>query len=130
DYLGLGTGATSTIKGARWTDPPDIARWIENVGAGRLGHEAETLSPKIRILETIMLRLRTTRGLRIKTYREMTGRDFLKDNKRLIHLLHRRGLMRIRNGYVRLTRNGMLVSNAILEHLFEAVDSQLDDGAE
>ena len=130
DYLGLGPAATSTMKGLRWTNPRDIAAWRESVRAGTPGNDAEVLTPKIRLLETVMLRLRTTRGLRIKAYRDMTGRDFMKDNKELLHLLHRQGLVRFRNGYVRLTRNGMLVSNSILEYLFDAMDFQLEGGKE
>jgi oxygen-independent coproporphyrinogen-3 oxidase len=95
------------------------------VRTGKACRETETLSPNTRLLETVMLRLRTTRGLRIKAYREMTGRDFMKDHKELLRLLRQQGLMRFRNGYVRLTRNGMLVSNSILEYLFEAMESQL-----
>lgn len=64
-----------------------------------------------------MLRLRTTRGLRLARYRELTGRDFLKEHGRLIPLLHRRGLVKIRDGFFRLTREGMLVSNSILSSL-------------
>ena len=67
-----------------------------------------------------MLRLRTARGLRVKAYRELTGRDFLRDHKQLVHALHRHGLVRIKDGYLRLTRNGMLVSNSILERFFDA----------
>lgn len=125
DYLGLGPGATSTRNGLRWSNPPDIKRWTADTMAGIAGQEAEKLSPKIRLMETVMLSLRTTRGLRLKTYRDLTGRDFMKDNRQLLHMLHRQGLARFRNGHVRLTRTGMLVSNTILEHLFDAMDSQL-----
>ena len=125
DYIGMGPGATSTLKGLRWTNPQNLAEWADRVRRGTVGNDAERLTPKIRLLETVMLRLRTTRGLRLKAYRELTGRDFMKDNKELLHLLHRQGLARFRNGYARLTRTGMLVSNAILEHLFDAVDNQL-----
>ncbi|MDR3073095.1 MAG: radical SAM family heme chaperone HemW [Deltaproteobacteria bacterium] len=125
DYIGLGPAATSTFKGLRWTNPADAAAWKSRVRAGLPAHDAEKLTPKIRLLETVMLRLRTTRGLRLKAYHELSGRDFVRDNKDLVRLLHRRGLVRIRNGYLRLTRNGMLVSNAILEHLFDALEGQM-----
>ena len=127
DYIGLGPGATSTMKSLRWTNPCSVAEWSALVRRGTVGSDAELLSPRIRLLETVMLRLRTTRGLRLKAYRELTGRDFMKDNKDLLHLLHRQGLARFRNGYVRLTRNGMLVSNAILEYLLDAVNNQLPE---
>ena len=73
-----------------------------------------------------MLRLRTSRGLRVKAYRELTGRDFMRDHKRLIHALHENGLIRIRDGYLRLTRSGMLVSNSILSNLFSQTEAMLN----
>ena len=124
-YLGLGPAATSTISNRRWTNPQSIGGWMDGVRSGRVADNAEQLTPLVRVLENVMLRLRTARGLRLKAYREITGRDFVKDNKLLVHALHREGLLRIRNGYVRLTRNGMLVSDNILAHLFESLETKL-----
>ena len=95
------------------------------VRTGALGKSPEVLTPTVRVLELIMLRLRTANGLRLKSYRELTGRDFLRDNQRLIQALHENGLIRIRNGYLRLTRSGMLVSNAIIANLFERTEAVL-----
>ena len=120
DYLGLGPSATSTIGGRRWTNPANIGRWARQVKRHATGADAEKLDLTDRVLELIMLRLRTARGLRVKAYRELTGRDFLRDHKPLVHALHRHGLVRIKDGYLRLTRNGMLVSNSILERFFDA----------
>jgi oxygen-independent coproporphyrinogen-3 oxidase len=63
----------------------------------------------------------------VKAYRELTGRDFIRDNRSLIHALHRNQLVRIRNGYLSLTRNGLLVSNAILERFFSEMETVLGD---
>lgn len=125
EYLGLGPSATSTIQGRRWSNPVSQRAWAAHVAA-RCPHEHdEILTPHIRVLELIMLRLRTARGLRVKAYRELTGRHFLRDHKRLIHALHENGLVRIRDGYLRLTRSGMLVSNSILTNLFEQTEKLL-----
>lgn len=129
DYLGLGPAATSTIQGKRWTNPRDRGQWRNLVNSGLFSPDTEELSLQDRVLELIMLRLRTTRGMRVKAYRELTGRDFLRDNKPLIHALHRNGLIRIQNGYMRLTRNGLLVSNSILEHFFESTKAHLENWA-
>lgn len=129
DYLGLGPAATSTLSGRRWTNPSDLKAWADAVRAHACDGEAETLTPTDRVLELLMLRLRTTRGLRIKAYRELTGRDLLRDHKDLIHALHRHGLLRMRNGYMWLTPNGMLVSNSILERFFESARQRLEEDA-
>lgn len=125
DYLGLGPSATSTMLGRRWANPSSQRAWAAAVKERTLGAKAEELSPQTRVLELIMLRLRTSRGLRVKAYRELTGRDFMRDHKRLIHALHENGLIRIRDGYLRLTRSGMLVSNSILSNLFSQTESLL-----
>ena len=128
DYLGLGPGATSTLGGRRWTNAADLAAWAEAVRRHAVAADAEELTLTDRVLELIMLRLRTARGLRVKAYRELTGRDLLRDHKDLIHALHRHGLIRIRNGYLWLTRNGMLVSNSILERFFDCARERLTEG--
>lgn len=126
DYLGLGPSATSTIMARRWTNPADLNLWGRMITAKRIPDEIEQLDTGTRVLELMMLRLRTVRGLRVKAYRELTGRDFLKDHRRLIHALHKNGLVRIRNGYFSLTRTGMLVSNSILGNLFDTTRKLLE----
>ena len=118
DYLGLGPSATSTVNNRRWTNPSSQAAWNARTREGKLAQDVEELSPETRVLELLMLRLRTARGLRIAAYREMTGRDFVRDHQRLVQALHENSLIRIRQGYLRLTRSGMLVSNSILSNLF------------
>lgn len=122
EYLGLGPSSTSTIGNRRWTNPGQINAWQEQVKKGPTGRGIEILTPKIRILELVMLRLRTARGLRLKAYRDLTGRDFLQDHQKLIQTMHENGLVRIRNGYMSLTRSGMLVSNTILANIFERIE--------
>ncbi len=80
DYLGLGPSATSTINGRRWTNPSSFKAWSEAVRKESGPKNAEVLTAKTRIMELIMLRLRTARGLRLKAYQELCGRDFIKDN--------------------------------------------------
>ncbi len=126
DYLGLGPSATSTLGERRWTNPANLKIWQEMVAKGRPASDVELLTPKTRVLELIMLRLRTARGLRLKAYKAMTGNDFLVDHQRLIQAMHENGLVRIRNGYLSLTRSGMLVSNSIISNLFEKTESLLD----
>lgn len=125
DYLGLGPSSTSTIDDKRWTNPAAPGAWSELIRNGNPGGNAETLTPKIRALEMVMLGLRTARGLRLKDFRDFTGRDFLRDNQQLVQALHENGLARIRNGYLSLTRSGMLVSNAIISNIFESVENAL-----
>lgn len=119
EYLGLGPSATSTLQNHRWTNPANQETWDERVRSGEFMEDVEELTPLVQVLERMMLSLRTSQGLSFHDYHEMTQRDFLRDHNRLVHALHENGLVRIRNGYMRLTTKGMLVSNAILANLFE-----------
>lgn len=125
DYLGVGPSATSTIKNRRWSNAADLDAWRDDVAGGAAGKNYEELDNTTRVLELLMLRLRTDRGLRLSAYKQLTGRDFIADNKNLIHGLHKRGMLRIKNGYLSLTGAGMLVSNSILEFLFSSTREKL-----
>ncbi len=126
DYLGFGPSATSTIGITRWTNPYSLELWKQTI-TSNLEIDYENLSLQDRVIELIMLRLRTTRGLRVKAVADITGRDFVQDNKKLIDALHKNGLVRILNGYLKLTHQGFMVSNAILRHLVANTKNQLEN---
>ena len=120
DYLGLGPSAVSTLRGKRWKNPKNLKKYIEKVQKATLGQPSQTLSEEEKIRELVMLSLRTSRGLRLKDYQELTGRNFCSRYASLVRVLRQNNLIRIRNGYLRLTTNGMLVSNSILAHFFDS----------
>lgn len=131
DYLGLGPAATSTLDGRRWTDAPDQARWQEDVDAGQPDHDAETITPRIRLEERCMLALRTRAGLDLAEYAALSGRDFLADHGDWCRELVTAGLARLDEERFALGPQGLLVSNAVVADLFERLD-ELDglDGGE
>ena len=119
DYLGLGPSAFSTLRRRRWGNPADLEEWAAQVRAGTIGREAEQLDLETRVRELIMLRLRTSRGLRLRAYSQLTGSSFVKDFNSMVQALRQNGLIRISQGYLRLTKNGMLVSDShLLANLF------------
>lgn len=124
DYLGLGPSATSTIEGHRWTNPASFSDWGRDVTRRRVGLQAERLSPRERLEELIMLRLRTVRGLRLKDFQTLAGEDLVNANPKLFQALHQSKFIRIISGHLRLTRKGMLVSNSILSALFETLENR------
>ncbi len=134
NYIGLGPSATSTIKNIRQTNPSSLKDWCASVQqqaqTGKINTaliNQENLTNEDRIIELVMLRLRTVKGLHFKAFAKLTGRDFFKDNETLITALRKNGLLRILNGYLSLTRQGFLVSNAILSHLLENTRQHLNN---
>jgi oxygen-independent coproporphyrinogen-3 oxidase len=82
-----------------------------------VGSDYEELTDEVLLEEMVMLSLRTSKGLDLKEYRRRTGFDLIKKKEQLISALHRENLVRISGGRLRLTKNGMLVSNVIIERL-------------
>ncbi|WP_442877377.1 radical SAM family heme chaperone HemW, partial [Desulfolutivibrio sp.] len=117
DYLGLGPSAVSTMDGRRFENPRDIGRYVALSRKGRFGEDATKLTPEELVREMVMLSLRTTKGLDLAAYRARAGRDFLKDNAGLVQALRQNELVRLSSGHLRLTKNGLLVSNVILARL-------------
>ncbi|MBQ4132996.1 MAG: radical SAM family heme chaperone HemW [Desulfovibrionaceae bacterium] len=122
DYLGLGPGAVSTLDGYRLTNPRHMKEYLKMLEQkqtpGIAYGEAEKLTPQTKLMERIMLSLRTQKGFSAQAYRELTGNNFFDEHKAIIAALHSRGLIRIRDGNMALTRSGMLVSNTIISNLF------------
>nr|WP_051261875.1 radical SAM family heme chaperone HemW [Desulfovibrio inopinatus] len=129
DYLGLGPSAVSTIDGKRFEHPADLRAYAKAALAGTLGEHAVSLTMEDRIREMIMLSLRTSSGLDLKRFRKETGRDFFAEHKALLTALRQNDLIRLHPGRVCLTRNGMIVSNVILERLMYPQKDSLSDAA-
>jgi oxygen-independent coproporphyrinogen-3 oxidase len=117
-YLGLGPAAVSTLGARRWKNPEDLDAYAQAVQAATLGTDAEALDEQTRLREMVMLRLRTTRGLDLAAYRKAAGRDLAAENQAMLRALRQRDLIRLAGGHLRLTRPGMLVSDAIIANLF------------
>jgi len=117
DYLGLGPSAVSTIGRRRFNNPRYMDEYDAYVRGGLVGNDHEELTDNDLLKEMVMLSLRTSRGLDLKDFRKRTGFDLVKRKEQLISALHRENLIRISHGFLRLTKNGMLVSNVIIRRL-------------
>lgn len=139
DYMGAGPAAASTMGNIRRTHSSSLEEWaldistcfakdIEAQAENRLqphkstaSYVTEYLTPVERLCELVMLRMRTVRGLKLSEYEAMAHKNFVREHQKLIQLLDKNNLLRIKNGHASFTRNGMLVSNSILEHFFKTI---------
>ena len=115
DYLGLGPSAVSSVGIVRWTSPAQTGEYADLARNSFHALEKEALTHRDITNERIMLSLRTSRGLKLSEYRKLTGQNFCRRFNHMISVLRKNHLVRMANGYFRLTRNGMLVSNSIIE---------------
>ncbi|MEF2145419.1 MAG: radical SAM family heme chaperone HemW [Desulfovibrionaceae bacterium] len=129
DYLGLGPSAVSTLGRRRFTNPTSMDEYEALVRSNNAGRDFEELDDQARLLEMVMLSLRTTKGLDLRLHRERAGFDLVKTHQKLIQALVQNGLLRINRGMLRLTKEGMAVSNVVIERLAFAEPPASQSGA-
>lgn len=120
DYLGLGPAAVSTIGNRRWSNPAAWGEYAAAVTGGGKANE-EVLSARTGRQEMVMLALRRARGLDLEKFKATTGTEFPWRHP-AVEQLRSSGLARRRDGHLQLTREGMLVSNSVIEMVLGILD--------
>ncbi|HHT9118057.1 MAG TPA: radical SAM family heme chaperone HemW [Candidatus Hypogeohydataceae bacterium YC38] len=114
-YVGIGAGAFSYLEGRRSSNTKDILGYIEKIErSGRVKTFSETLPPKKRAAETLIMALRMTSGIREEEYSRLTGYSLRELYGKEIDKICSTGLMSFKGGRLRLTRPGLFVSNSIM----------------
>ena len=116
EYLGIGVAAHSDFGGVRFGNSRDIDAYL----AGSDITEEKSIPDKSeRINEYVMLRFRLCEGVSVSAFEERFGIDFEETfGKKLAPFLPS-GLVRCENGQYCLSKEGMLVSNAILSQILD-----------
>ena len=111
EYLGLGVSAHSYIGNYRFCNTKRLDKYIENIEIGELPIESkEYLNFEERRTERIMLSLRLASGLDFKE-------DLLKSRADSIKSLEEMNLIKIENGFLKLTEDSYYISNSIIMEL-------------
>ncbi|MFO7877915.1 MAG: radical SAM family heme chaperone HemW [Desulfovermiculus sp.] len=112
EYMGFGPSAVSTVSHVRRRNPERLSEYLQMMRDNNPLPREEILSPQVRDREMIMLGLRTRLGIdwveaESRVERELAGQ------------LERAGLIEVKGGRLRLTPQGMLVSNEILSRVLQ-----------
>ena len=121
DYLGLGPAAVSTLDGRRWANPAGLDEYARTVAVGVEREGTEVLTADVRRQEMVMLALRTRDGLDLQEFMAATGIEFPRRDP-AVERLRSSGLVRLGAGRLQLTREGMLVSNSVIELVLGVLD--------
>jgi len=118
EYLGLGPGAWSFISGRRYANIADNREYSHRLSEGWKAVDIEEIvTPESAARETLLLGLRTTKGLDLDRFE----RDFGRDHRLQIELnagpLRDAGLLRAAGGRLWLTERGTLLSDEVLKRL-------------
>ncbi len=119
-YLGVGAGAYSFIRGYRYMNYEEPARYIKEVTSGKSPIDnGEKLSLRKRMIETIILGLRTKDGVIYKKFKTRFKVDlnntFHKQIKKLVNL----GLLQRDDNRIKLTRKGIFLANTVFREFVD-----------
>lgn len=119
-YLGIGAGAYSFIKGYRYMNYENPVIYINEIMSGTLPVDnGEKLSLRKRMIETIILGLRTKDGVSYKKYKKRfrvnLDDTFSKQIDKLVNL----GLLQKDNYRIKLTRKGVFLANTVFREFVD-----------
>jgi len=119
-YLGLGPSAHSYLPGQRSWNVANNARYLREVQSGAIPtEEVEQLSPTEEVNEYLLTQLRRTRGIERETFQNRFGFDLWEQEGEVLQAYARDGQVEWDDHTLRLTRTGLLLSNAIISDLFQ-----------
>ncbi len=118
EYLGLGPSAHSFIEERRFANTSDLKIYLEKINVGQRPLEYDSSRKEDRIIEAIMLGLRTNKGIAKDDF----GRRFNSAveeviDKRYFRLMLKADLIEDKENFIRLTKSGFPVADEIISKL-------------
>lgn len=115
EYLGLGLGAASMIHNIRMSNTKDMNIYLEKCENPKtMREDVQFLEERQQIEEFMFLGLRKTRGISVKEFHRIFGRDIYMVYEKTLEKFLENGLLVEEHGWIRLSQEGILVSNAVL----------------
>jgi oxygen-independent coproporphyrinogen-3 oxidase len=123
EYLGFGPDASSDFAGKRFSIVRSLRDYADGIhNGGQVLREMQEILPRERAGEYIMLRLRTTAGISREEFERRFLLSFDPLAKAMDRFCLRNWAMSNGKGGYRLTPDGFLVSNTIINELLDAQD--------
>jgi len=117
-YLGMGAGAHSSFGGRRFSNVLAPLEYIRLLNAQqRPEAESETVDREQEMSETAFLALRTAIGLHLPTFEQRFGEPFAHFVGDRLRLVAEAGLLEQEDGWLRLSKRGRLLGNAVFLQL-------------
>lgn len=114
-YIGIGAGAHSYYQSTRHWNPDNIIMYMDAIEHGRLPYEEEKIDSDTHYDDIVTTALRTREGICLDRL-DSSHRAFLLANAKAFV---DSGLLALENGHLRLTREGINVSNRIMSDLMD-----------
>ena len=118
DYVGVGPGACSTMGSLRATNSPDLESYVRGLARGGAAPRVEErISRREKLDESILLGLRTSRGLDLVEFREHSGEELSTYSGGRLFSLVNAGFVQVSDGVATLTEDGLCVADRVISEL-------------
>ncbi len=114
-YLGLGPSAHSFNGDTRSWNVESIKDYVNAIDEGDVYIETEVLSTLNKYNEYVMVALRTSEGVNIAYLEQNFDADIISHFYSKVQTFETDKVLINTNGFVRLTTDGILISNLIIE---------------
>ena len=119
EWFGFGPGAHSTWRGERWKNVAGTADYVGRVEAGvPIVIERRVMTMEERWQEALMTGLRLTEGMSVSDLLQRYGLDIRARYGHHLQPCFEAGLLVEDEGWLRLTRRGMMLANEVLAVFF------------
>ncbi len=113
-WIGLGPSAASQFNGSRYSNVPDLDRWLEGIKEKRPNRiEQSVLSEALLLEDALIFGLRMNDGVDLKALQQRFGQELNRSQSKTIEALASEGKLRKNGDRMWLTREGRLLSDAI-----------------
>ncbi len=118
EYIGMGVAAHSYFGGERFANTNGLDDYINKIEKKKSPVvDRETLSIEEQREETIMLSLRTSKGINIEAFNYKFNCNLLVDKKDEITFLLNNRFIVVERGFLRLAENAFYVLNSVVQKL-------------
>ncbi|MBQ8559901.1 MAG: oxygen-independent coproporphyrinogen III oxidase [Tyzzerella sp.] len=118
NYLGIGLGASSLVDNIRYKNTDDLDFYMKHAGEpDKIQEDMEQLSVVDQMEEFIFLGLRKMQGISMKEFQDVFGRTLNECYGENIERMQKSGLIVMEDGFFRLTKRGIDVSNYVFAEI-------------
>jgi len=123
EYIGAGLGAHGYVSGSRYHNSRSINAYIKKVRNGDLPIvDSHVLSLKEKLEEEMFLGLRLLKGVNIKAVNLKYGVQIEELYKQALHHSMKCGYLELKDGWISLTKSGILMANEVFEQFLLGVE--------
>lgn len=118
-YAALGISAHGYLNGERYENTSDLDTYTDRLKQKQLPViSREAISTQEDEKEWLMLRLRLSEGIPLKTYQSRYNKSLLKEKAKEVEKLTAQGWVVVEEDHLKLTETGMDFANAVIVALF------------